>query len=243
MISGIDVSSFQPKPRWDMVRAAGAEFAIIKVTEGNGYANPKATEQVAGALAEGLLVALYHFARPNGPDWIPDAHAEGLRLDQIADVFEQKHGRKFFCFLDVERNEPLSLGERPLWRVWANQFRTWCRNEGKRPIGWYSFKDFTEQLELDAEWTTTLLWLARYPKPFLADCSYVDANGLPAWAAGRDALDRPTTKCPKPWARADIWQHGGDANGATFPGIDGPCDVNSFAGSREELQALIDVAA
>ena len=198
----------------------------MKITEGNGYANPRAAEQVTGALDAGLLVMLYHFARPNGPDWLPDAAAEGLRLDQIADVFEQKHGRTFFCFLDVERNEPLTLGERPLWRVWAREFRRWCREEGGRPIGWYSYKPFTEQLELEDEWSSTLLWLARYPEPFRRDCGYA------AWASA-----------PNPWPRVDIWQHGGDANHATFPGIDGAADVNAFAGSRDELVELIEVAA
>lgn len=240
MIHGIDLSGWQAKPRWDEIRAAGADFAIVKVSEGNGSSNAHAAEQVKGAIDAGLIVMLYHFARPNGPDWIVDARAEGKILDSLADAFEQKHGRAFFAWLDVERNEPLSIGERSLWRAWAAEFRRWCREEGARKIGWYSYKPFTEQLELENEWCNTLLWLARYPIPFRADCSYIDANGSAVWAAGHDALGKPADRCPLPWGRADIWQHGGDANKATWPGIDGFCDVNSFAGSRAELVDLIE---
>lgn len=239
---GIDVSAYQPNARMKEAKAAGAEFAIVKVTDGNGYANPHAAKQVDDAIAAGLLVMLYHYARPNGPDWEADARAEAKRLDDIADTFEAKYGKKFFCWLDVERNEPLTDAEKPWWRKWCNIFRQTCRALG-RAIGWYSYKPFTEALSLDATWTSTLLWLARYPIPFVRSGIYFDKNGNQTWAAGHDALGQPTDKCPLPWGRADVWQDGGDANGATWPGIDGPCDCNVFAGTLDELRELIEVAA
>ena len=238
MISGIDVSAYNLKIDWQKVAKAGGEFAIVKVTEGTGYINPRAAAQVQGALDAGLLVALYHFAQPNGPNWIVDADAEGERLDHLADDFEQQHGRQFFTFLDVERNTALTQTELPFWRSWCDEFRRWCREEGERRIGWYSGKYFTAALKLEASWENTLLWMAQYPIPFRADCSYVDAHGQPLWP---DA--------PLPWARVDIYQHGGGAglgaggNGATWPGVDGFSDVNAFAGSRPELKELISVAA
>jgi GH25 family lysozyme M1 (1,4-beta-N-acetylmuramidase) len=232
MISGIDTSAYNLRVDWQKVAAAGAEFAIVKVTDGNGYTNPRAAAQVQGALDAGLLVALYHFAQPDGPNWIVDADAEGERLDHIADDFEFKHGRQFFTFLDVERNLTLTAAEVPNWRAWCREFRRWCREEGERRIGWYSGKYFTAALQLEQDWEETLLWMAQYPIPFRPDCSY---------AKWPDA--------PIPWARVDIYQHGGGApisgggNGATWPGVDGFCDVNAFAGDRQQLEELIANAA
>lgn len=231
MIHGPDVSSYQPRIDWAQVRSV-SDFAIVKVTEGNGYTNKLAVDQVVGAVNAGLMVYLYHFAQPNGPNWLGDAAQEAKRLDDIADVFEQKLGQKFFCFLDVERNTPLTSGEVQNWRDWCKEFRRWCKTEGKRAIGWYSGRFFTQALGLDGSWSNTLLWVAQYPNTFRADCNY----GF--WP-----------KTIAPWFRADIWQHGGGmakgvgGNEAKCPGIDGFSDMNTFAGSREELVELVSVAA
>ena len=216
MIHGIDVSGYQGRPDWKAVVEGGADFAIVKLTEGNGYVNPHAAAQVDGALEVGLLVCGYHYARPNGPNWAADARDE-------ADKMMTRAG-SLFCFLDVERNEPLTAQEIPLWRAWCYAFRTHCQEAG-HPVGWYSYSPFTAALGLEASWETTLLWLARYPLPWRRDGAYEK------WP---DA--------PLPWARVDVWQDGGDRNGATWPGVEGPCDVNRFAGSRAELEELIGSA-
>lgn len=244
MIGGPDVSSYQPDCDWPAVRASGAELAIVKVTQGNGSTNKYAAQQVKGAIAAGLLVMLYHFAQPNGPNWKEDAAAEAKRLDDIADQFERELGTypighpsqgepvKLFCFLDVERNTPLTAVEKPLWREWCNEFRRWSREIGKRAIGFYSGKYFTMDLGFDASWTNTILWVAQYPSVFRIDGNY----GF--WP-----------KNITPWFRGDLWQDGGGdsvaagGNASTCPGIKGGCDYNHFAGTRSELEELIAVAA
>jgi GH25 family lysozyme M1 (1,4-beta-N-acetylmuramidase) len=223
MIHGPDVSSWTGDVRWDEVRAV-SEFAIVKVTEGNSYVNPRAAVQVEGALKAGLLVMLFHYAKPDGPNWEEDAAAEAERLDKIADAFEAKYGKKFFCFLDIERNEPLSDFEKAHWRDWCNAFRRRCRELG-RAVGFYSYRPFTAQLQLDASWENTLLWAASYPIPFSPTHAYPWPDGF------------------LPWARVDIHQHGGDGNKARWPGIEGFADVNTFAGTLDELIELIDNAA
>lgn len=240
MERGIDVSAYQPKPRWLQVAAAGASFAIVKLTDGNHYINPFAKEQIRGALAAGLLVMLYHYAEPNGPDWVGDAIAEEEHLLSLVEDLEKEFNTRFFCWLDTERNTPLTGAEIPNFHIWVDTFRNACALRG-RNIGWYSYKDFTNSLGLDSTWTNHLLWLARYPIPFLKDGNYIDRNGNPVWVAGHDALGNPTDKVPLPWARADLWQDGGDANHASWPGIDGPCDCNLFAGTLEQLQELLGV--
>ena len=58
---GVDVSSFQGADLSAMTRA-GAKFAIVKLSEGTGYQNPKAEAQIASAKANNMLTMGYHYA-------------------------------------------------------------------------------------------------------------------------------------------------------------------------------------
>jgi lysozyme len=70
-IWGPDVSSYQHPGgvgiNWTSVRAQGARFAFVKVSEGSNYRNPYAASDIGGARAAGLYVTGYHFARPRLP--------------------------------------------------------------------------------------------------------------------------------------------------------------------------------
>lgn len=59
---GVDVASYQPT---DLAayHKAGASFAIVKLTEGTDYVNPKASKQVDSSRANHLYTHAYHFAR------------------------------------------------------------------------------------------------------------------------------------------------------------------------------------
>ena len=58
---GVDVSSFQRNDLSAMTRA-GAKFAIVKLSEGTGYQNPKAPAQISSAKANNMLIMGYHYA-------------------------------------------------------------------------------------------------------------------------------------------------------------------------------------
>lgn len=58
---GVDVANYQSASVKGMANA-GAKFAIVKVSEGTGYRNPKASAQIASAKASGMLPMAYHFA-------------------------------------------------------------------------------------------------------------------------------------------------------------------------------------
>lgn len=58
---GIDVANYQSSNINGMA-SAGAKFAIVKVSEGTGYRNPKASAQIASAKRSGMLPMAYHFA-------------------------------------------------------------------------------------------------------------------------------------------------------------------------------------
>lgn len=55
---GVDVASYQST----IVNYAGAKFALVKLTEGTGYINPKASSQIKSAKAHGLYVGGYFYA-------------------------------------------------------------------------------------------------------------------------------------------------------------------------------------
>lgn len=62
---GVDVSSFQDA---DLSQFAnlGAKFAVVKLSEGLDYRNPKALAQIESAKQNGLLTLGYHYARFSG---------------------------------------------------------------------------------------------------------------------------------------------------------------------------------
>ena len=59
---GVDVASYQPTDL-SVYHKAGASFAIVKLTEGTDYVNPKAGAQVKSSRANHLYTHAYHFAR------------------------------------------------------------------------------------------------------------------------------------------------------------------------------------
>ncbi|AZA16420.1 MAG: lysin [Lactobacillus delbrueckii subsp. lactis] len=59
---GVDVASYQATDL-AVYRKAGASFAIVKLTEGTDYVNPKASKQVASSRANHMYTHAYHFAR------------------------------------------------------------------------------------------------------------------------------------------------------------------------------------
>ncbi|MDK6435518.1 GH25 family lysozyme [Lactobacillus crispatus] len=67
---GVDVASFQK----ENVSYTGAKFAIVKLTQGTGYINPKAKAQIKSAKAHGLLVMGYFYATHSGS--VSNARAE-----------------------------------------------------------------------------------------------------------------------------------------------------------------------
>lgn len=67
---GVDVASYQPS----VVSYAGAKFAIVKLTEGTNYLNPKAGQQIKSAKDHGYYVGGYFYANHSGS--VTQARAE-----------------------------------------------------------------------------------------------------------------------------------------------------------------------
>lgn len=95
---GVDVASYQSTS----VSYTGAKFAIVKLTQGTDYLNPKASAQIKSAKANGLLVGGYFYAnhgnsvsraRSEAKYAVEKAKALGVPIGSyIADDFEQGSG-------------------------------------------------------------------------------------------------------------------------------------------------------
>ncbi len=73
---GIDASAWQGDVQWEKVRAAGVDFACVKATEGRDFVDPRFTAGRVRAMHKaGLMVTMYHFARPQ-PGRSPRAEAD-----------------------------------------------------------------------------------------------------------------------------------------------------------------------
>jgi lysozyme len=73
-LEGIDVSNHQGVIAWGAVAGAGVGFAFLKASEGTTFRDPFLATNRQGALANGIPVGYYHFARPGyGNDPIDEA--------------------------------------------------------------------------------------------------------------------------------------------------------------------------
>lgn len=95
---GVDVANWQGST----VDYPNAKFALVKVTEGTNYINPKASAQIKSAKANGLLTGAYFYAnhcasvsraREEAKFAVAKAKAFGVPLGSyLADDFEQGDG-------------------------------------------------------------------------------------------------------------------------------------------------------
>ena len=156
MITGIDVSAYQPHIDWDAVHAAGHRFAYIKATEGEGYRSPTFKAQWNGALAAGVLVGAYHFAQPD-----QDAWDDAARF--VDDVGDFGHGR-LAPALDIETTNGLAPADLVRW------CRSWLERVEELTSTWpviYTGPNFWRHRLLPAgapahELTSWRLWQAQY---------------------------------------------------------------------------------
>ncbi len=147
---GIDVSKWQGTIDWALVRASGKRFAIAKASEGIGYEDPTYDVNKAGALAQGIKLGAYHFARPgsNNPvveaDWFVDTagYERGMLIPTLD--LEQTGGLGTTALTAwvkawVERVDE-RLGVKPMIYVSPNFWRTnmadtrWFAENGYRVL-------------------------------------------------------------------------------------------------------------
>ena len=58
-LQGVDVSSWQPS---EVTERVAGDFALVKLTQGTSYVNPKAGEQLQAAVRSGKEIGIYHYS-------------------------------------------------------------------------------------------------------------------------------------------------------------------------------------
>ncbi|RVU71766.1 MULTISPECIES: GH25 family lysozyme [Lactobacillus] len=157
---GVDVASFNPTSL-SSYHVAGAKFVIVKLTEGTGYFNPKATMQIKSAHAHHMFVHAYHFA--NFGASVKQAKAEAKWFVSRAKAVNIS--KKRYLWLDWETGDGNSVvaGKGPSTRA-ILAFMKVCDQAGYH-VGLYSGASLMRNNIHSKQITDkygTCLWIASY---------------------------------------------------------------------------------
>lgn len=210
-VDGIDVSEFQPLVNYAAVAAAGFRFAMVRVSLGSGYRDPRADTHLEGFRDASMYAIPYAAARPI--DGNPEAQADRL-WDAMGGTFA---GR---MVLDLETRGTLT-GAQVV--DFAERFAERCETFALTEPVLYSYPNFLTTLGASLRSSRLArmpLWLAAFPyEPWIPPPTFVPV-------------------APPPWIRPTLHQYSGD-RGYRVPGVAGPCDRDLFLGTECELRAWL----
>lgn len=179
---GVDVASYQST---DLTAyAAGASFAIVKLTEGTDYLNPKASKQVDSSRANHLYTHAYHYAHFGSS--VSQAKKEAAWFIKAAKF--QKISQKRMLWLDWESGSGnVVTGTKVSNTAAIMAFMDAIKAAGWRP-GLYSGASLMRSAIDTAQVVKkygTCLWVASYPTMSAvstADFSYFPSmDGVALW--------------------------------------------------------------
>lgn len=157
---GVDVSSFQGADLSAMTRA-GAKFAIVKLSEGTGYQNPKAEAQIASAKANNMLTMGYHYAHFGADS--NRAVQEGNYTVSSAKYAGLPAGSYLACDWEVDDNNVTNGGRVPSANA-ITSFMDTVHNGGYNPMLYSS--EWLLKAKVDTNKVTqkypNSLWVAAY---------------------------------------------------------------------------------
>ena len=228
---GVDVSRWQTGIDWQVFKAAGIDFALIKASQGARLQDARRREHNQGARAAGMLTGFFH--------WVDPTHDGQAQIDNF---LKAAAGYAYdFAAVDVEQHW-LS------WSEWSKgavkrfaaperissvalQTAQGLRKGTGKPVLIYTRTTFVENYARPMsawlpEWP---LWLAHYP-----------------YARGKQSVDWETFKSrwlpkipgpnlPQGCREWKIWQFSGDQ--FILPGCQSPIDLNLFNGGLADLRA------
>lgn len=231
MIFGVDVSAWQEKVDWQVLKAGGVDFALVKASQGSQQKDARFKQHLDGAQAAGLLSGVYHWCDPT------------CRVEnQINNFMSAVAGLSFdFCALDVEQYWCS-------WQEWSQHqitrkltprqistsaldTATAIRERTGKPTLIYTRASFVSDyarpmLEWLSDWD---LWLAFYP----FDRGRVQLE----WSALAPILQHlpGSPLLPEGCREWKFWQISGDK--FVLPGCNSALDLDLFQGSLADLRA------
>ena len=232
-VDGIDVSRWQGTINWNNVKADGIDFAFVKATEGVDFVDVKFHANMQGAIAAGVYIGPYHFARLDSLNGVPFTSYDGSPfapgsapyldavseandfLDAIMPYYDT--GLHLPPVADVERLPDFNSTflEREFISNWVQLFSDTVNNSlGRRPI------IYTSKFGANTRYTPAVasshdLWLAWWKN---STSNPPVTSDTPAWS---------------PW---DFWQW--TATGSVN-GVGGNVDRDVFDGTLQQLEELL----
>ena len=153
----IDVASYQSGLSlndYKQLKAKGIKTVIVKVSQGTGYLNPAASNQIRNAIQAGLKVAVYHYATFNnsGSGWNEGNHmADCLRKLGL--------GPNTLIFADMEDRATLNNQV----KNGLNSFWSALNNAGYRNHAVYVYAGYKYRDAVVSTVGKSRTWLAQYP--------------------------------------------------------------------------------
>ena len=223
---GIDVSHWQGTINWPQVKAAGKEFAFIKVTQGTSYVDPRSAANVPNARAAGVLVGVYHYADIAGNSPVAEAeHFLNVARNYVRPGYLPP-------VLDLETGGVNSSAGRAALSQWANDWCATVRNAtGVDPIIYCNTNYAT--YFVNSSVNTHTLWLARYATINPQVDQPPTPSGYPNPYGVWNVPFGSSTPSHNSWT---FWQH---SNTGSVSGISGNVDLDVFNGTTAGLQAVV----
>lgn len=201
-LKGIDVSNWQPATITRDV-ASSIDFAIVKATGGPSFVNPSCNAQVEGAVAAGLLVGLYHFAKDGFNVSEPNVEADHF-VDSILGHLKHNPILVLDWEADAARDLPLSWARRWMDRV--------TERTGVKPL-FYSYASYVQGRDMSPIISGDYgLWIAAY-----------GAGNRTGFA---EAPEPPASS----WPVTAMFQF---TSAGRLPGYGSDLDLNVFYGDRK----------
>ena len=157
---GVDVSSYNNTDLTQYARQ-GAKYAIVKLSEGTTYVNPKAQGQIASAKQNDMMVQGYHYATFGNN--VQQAHLEAQYAIQNAHALGLSKGAYLACDYESTDNNPSNDKNANTQAVLA--FMHDIANAGYQPLAYSSasfFNQYLNKAQIIAQFPNSL-WVAAYP--------------------------------------------------------------------------------
>lgn len=252
MILGVDVSHYDARVDWQVLKSGGVEFGVVKVSQGDYLADRMAEKHLAGARSAGLLCGVYHWLdplrpvnvqvdfylrqlRPLKPEWIC-LDVEQYWADWAAfpaggsakrDGWKNRWEGKKKASPVYRLVAPHQISES------ARLMAEMLRQETRLPVVIYTRTSFIKEYARPMlDWLAGYpLWLAQYPLK-------TGTNLRMDWDELRKNLVPSLTgpALPEKCAGWTFWQFSGDS--LHLPGMDSLADLNLFQGDRSQLEAF-----